>query len=55
MTTLYVLGFISLFILLVVLAVVGVHQLVDPVILIMVLPFLIFIGGRRKMVKSRSK
>ncbi len=55
MTTLYVLGFVLLLILLAVLAVLGVHQLVGPLVLIVVLPFLIFIGGRRKMVKSRSR
>ncbi len=55
MTTLYLFGFMLLVSLMVILLALGVHQLVGPLVLMVVLPFLIFVGGRRKMVKGRSK
>jgi 1,4-dihydroxy-2-naphthoate octaprenyltransferase len=55
MTTLYMLLFLLLVVVMIVMVALGVHQLVAPLVLIVVLPFLIFVGGRRKMVRSRSK
>lgn len=55
MTTLAVLGFLLLVAIMVALYIIGAHQVISVLALLVVFPLLIFVGSKRKMARGRAK